>query len=652
MKRLRTRFVVAGLVVACGVVEAAAAPGRHDRLQQDAASKVVGPAAKPAHSEKVTYPDTQWTKASGTPAAPMAKIEAHADLVLVDVVVTHRGRHVKGLTKSCFRVFDNGKPQRITVFEEHGAESPQAAHEASGLPKLPPGVYSNSPVLPESGAATVLLLDALNTPVIDQLYVRRQMVKLLASLPRGAPLAIFALGTQLRMVQGFNASTGALADAMRASRLVRASPVLRPEYAAELEREGQEVMELGATQTGLQALRQFEADQTSMRTDLRVKMTLQAMDELAAYLKLVPGRKNLIWVSGSFPVAIYRNETLPAPLEPEREYSQELAWTAALMSAARVAVYPVEAEGLTELPSTSAMESSSDSANVMNNNAMQALARGGKAKNGMNLTSSTTGTVMPGTFAEPSMAMADWKFLQMTQRERESMQALARDTGGQVFADTNDIGSAVAEAMKAGADYYTIGYVPHFRKNDESFHRLKVKVTNGDHADYRNGYYADTAAVDPHPEHAVMAAAILDNGPPVSALRFQVRVRRLTEPESRAARLGGDSAWEIDYAVPVGQVDFETRAGGLRRARLEFVAVAYGANGKNLKFADERAEVRLPAADYQRLENAAMPIRQTIAVPPSALQMRVVVHDLQDGKIGATQVPLIHGSRNRGGRRR
>lgn len=580
----------------------------------------------------------------------MARIEARADLVLVDVVVTNRGRHVRGLTKSRFTVFDDGKAQRITVFEEHTPETPTEAHAASHVPKLPPGVYSNRPVLPESGAATVLLLDALNTPVSDQLYVRRQMVKLLGSLPRRAPLAIFALGSRLRMVQGFNANTGALVDAMRESRLVRASPVLRPEYAAELEREGQEVIELGATQSGLQALRQFEADQTSMRTDLRVRITLQALDELAAYLKLVPGRKTLIWVSGSFPFAIYRNETLPAPLEPEREYSRELAWTAALMSAARVAVYPVDAEGLTELPSTSAMESSSDSASVMNNNAMQALARGGKAKNGMNLTSSTTGGVMPGTFAEPSMAMADWKFLQMTQRERESMQALARDTGGQVFADTNNIGAAVAEAMKAGADYYTIGYVPHFKRNDESFHRLKVKVTNGDHAHYRSGYYADTATVDPHPGHAVMAAAILDDGPPVSALRFEVRVRRVRDSGRRAARRDGDKSWQIDYAVPVEQVDFEKHGRGMRTARLEFVAVAYGASGKNLKFADERAVVRLPVADYKRLKNAAMPIHQTIALPPFAVQMRVVVHDLQDGKIGAAQIPLISESKNSGAR--
>lgn len=641
MKRLGAIFVSAGLVLVCGVLQAAAVPAQYGEPQQSAGTTGRSAAGGPANSESViktgTKRNSSHRAADKVAVSPIAKIEAHANLVLVDVVVTHRGRHVTGLKASDFRVFDNGKRQRITVFEAHTTQTPFATEGPAAMPKLPPGVYSDRPVLPDHGVATVLLLDALNTPVTDQLYVRKQMVALLSKLPRNAPLAIFALGTRLRMVQGFNANTGALVDAMRGRRMVDASTVLRPEFSGAMEREAQEIVELGATQTGLQALRQFEADQASIRTGLRVKITLGALDELAAYLRLVPGRKNLIWVSGSFPFAIYRDDTLPAPLEPEREYAGEVAWTAALMSAARVAVYPVDAKGLTYLPSTSAMETSSDATDVMNNNALQALNLGGKAKNGMNLTSSTTGAVQPGRFGEPSMARVDWEYLQTTDRERQSMDALAQDTGGEVFADRNDIGKAVAEAMKAGEDYYTVGYVPHFRRHDKSFHRLKVKLTNGDHADYRSGYYADTAVVDPHAEHAQMAAAILDDGPPVPDLRFEVMLRRMGKSK---AKKGGELC-EIDYAVPVKQVNFEKGAGGVLKARLEVVAVAYDKNGKNLKFADERAEVRLPAAVYRRVQHVAMPIRQKIAVPKGTVQVRVVVHDLQDGRIGAMGVPVL-----------
>jgi VWFA-related protein len=644
MKRLRTLLVAEALLLLCGALLSASALGQYDQPSQQKQPTGEPATQRTPTGESVTDSSTQRAGADEPPIADIPKIEAHANLVLVDVVVTSRGRHVKGLTANDFRVYDNGRQQPITVFEEHTAETPIVAGATGTESQLPPGVYSDRPKFPDRGVATVLLLDGLNTPLTDQLYLRKQLVSLLGRIPHNMPLAIFALGTRLRMVQGFNANTGALVEAMRGRKMVRASTVLHPEFEDALEHETQDIIELGATQSGLMALRQFEADQTATETDLRVKMTLGALNGLAAYLRLIPGRKNLIWVSGSFPFAIYRDETLEAPLEAEREYADDLAWTAALMSAARVAVYPVNADGLDGLPSTSAMESSSDGSNVMNNNAINALAGVGKGRNGMSLTSSTTGGAPRGTFAEPSMAQADLKFMQKKQSELESMQALAQDTGGQAFTGTNDIGKAVSEAMRAGEDYYTVGYVPEFRQHDESFHRLKVKLTNGDHADYRSGYYADTAALDPHADHAQMAAAILDDGPPVSDLPFEVKMHRVDRAGGIAGKGSEGDSWQVEYSVPVQQVDFERVAGGIRLAKLEMVAVAYDANGRNLKFADERAEVRLPLKFYESEARGAMPIRQTIVVPRGTVQVRVVVHDLQDGRIGATQIPVLRRS--------
>ena len=36
----------------------------------------------------------------------------------------------------------------------------------------------------------------------------------------------------------------------------------------------------------------------------RIELTLQAMTEIAKHLAPLPGRKNLIWVSGSFPLLV------------------------------------------------------------------------------------------------------------------------------------------------------------------------------------------------------------------------------------------------------------------------------------------------------------------------------------------------------------
>ena len=52
-------------------------------------------------------------------------------------------------------------------------------------------------------------------------------------------------------------------------------------------------------------MQQFAAEQNSIRTDVRIRLTLAALQQLADYLAAFPGRKNVAWFSGAFPVAIF-----------------------------------------------------------------------------------------------------------------------------------------------------------------------------------------------------------------------------------------------------------------------------------------------------------------------------------------------------------
>jgi len=54
----------------------------------------------------------------------------------------------------------------------------------------------------------------------------------------------------------------------------------------------------------LDSMRQFEQDTQTYQTTQRVEYTLQFLGQLARYLAALPGRKNLIWFSGSFPIYI------------------------------------------------------------------------------------------------------------------------------------------------------------------------------------------------------------------------------------------------------------------------------------------------------------------------------------------------------------
>ena len=85
----------------------------------------------------------------------------------------------------------------------------------------------------------------------------------------------------------------------------------------------------------LSSMRQFEADITAFQTDVRVQMTLEAMQQLARYLSGIPGRKNIIWFSGSFPIALDPDDTQQDPFEAMRSYSDQIRDTAELLSTAR-----------------------------------------------------------------------------------------------------------------------------------------------------------------------------------------------------------------------------------------------------------------------------------------------------------------------------
>src|SRR5262249_20619207 len=90
-------------------------------------------------------------------------------------------------------------------------------------------------------------------------------------------------------------------------------------------------------------IQQFQADMATFQVTLRVQYTLAAIDELARYLAGLPGRKNLIWLSGSFPLNIEPDGDLSDPFRAAAEYADQIKDTANLLVHAQVAVYPVDA---------------------------------------------------------------------------------------------------------------------------------------------------------------------------------------------------------------------------------------------------------------------------------------------------------------------
>ena len=123
----------------------------------------------------------------------------------MDVVVTDKqGRPIPGLKQSDFTVMQDGKPQQVRVFEPHtGTTGGSGSAAAANAPKLPPNTYSNHPYDATADSWTIVLFDLLNTPTADQEYSRKQLLELLRNAPKGQPIALYLLTSQLVMVQGF-----------------------------------------------------------------------------------------------------------------------------------------------------------------------------------------------------------------------------------------------------------------------------------------------------------------------------------------------------------------------------------------------------------------------------------------------------------------
>ncbi len=57
-------------------------------------------------------------------------------------------------------------------------------------------------------------------------------------------------------------------------------------------------------------------------TEARVAITLSAFQQLARYLSGYPGRKNVIWVSGSFPIVLFPDSNFLNPSVTPQMYMQ------------------------------------------------------------------------------------------------------------------------------------------------------------------------------------------------------------------------------------------------------------------------------------------------------------------------------------------
>jgi VWFA-related protein len=568
---------------------------------------------------------------SPTPAAvsqqeqPVTTFHTNANLVLVDVVVRDKKKPVEGLKASDFAVLEDGTPEAITTFEEH---KPTDVQESVKAPALPPHVYSDRPRYRITSAANVLLLDALNTPLKDQTYARAQMLKYLHTIPAGTEIAVFTLASRLRIVSGFTTNTEAIEQALNLKHTPTQKSLMTDPAGDQAEKAAEQGMAAEIPEM-LAEIRDFQQDRRVFQREQRVDITLAAFGQLARFLSTIPGRKNLIWVSGGLPIALDPDMSHMSA-EDVVLYAPALRVIHAELARARVAVYPVDARAMMTL-------TDSNVANVLAPTQSGLLADTGAARAEGVENDITT----PQEWGESQIAMDE----------------VAHDTGGAAFYNTNTVGKAVEEAITEGENYYTLGYAPHEARYDGAYHRIAVRLDEGKfNLEYRRGYYAvDPARPDKNlpASFSPITSAMLRGVPPLSQLIYEVRVLPAgdealdglkpspgtagTPPEPLKAPV---TRYVVDYSIDPHGLALNELPDGRKQAEIEVTQAVYDAAAKRVNFSDAGLEVTLTAAQMTRDMRDGLRIRQEIDMPAGNLYFRVGVEDKRSGRIGTVEIPL------------
>jgi VWFA-related protein len=572
-------------------------------------------------------------------------LRAGTQLVVVDVVVTDKSQNpIRNLKGSDFALLEGGKPQQIKSFEEH---SVQSAKPIPPIPVFPPGIFSNYSPAPTGGAVNILLLDTLNTPVLDQIYLHDQFHKYLKTSTPGAPMAIFGLATRLWMLQSFTSDPELLKAAIN-NKNIKNSPLidrvsggndtkLSDQMASFFSSANSISSSSGDTSFQAQIVRdlqQFEADQTSSQYQLRAKYTLDAINQIARYLSGIPGRKNLIWFSGSFPVNILPDATIEDPFRVVASSEDEYRETTNLLTRAQVAVYPIDVRGALTTPNMDV----SQSTGIYQDNIER--------------------------FAADQL-----KFHQENASENLTMTRMAEDSGGYAFINDNDLIGAVKKAVAVGSHYYTLTYSPSDTNWNGNFRKIQVKLQqSGVTLAYRRGYYANDPnapntpsrfanknkkdAATAAPRTDPMRVAMMRGVPQPTEITLKARVLPAsTEPETELAKdntlnpssdvKGPYRRYAIDIAADPSSINIQRAPDSNYHALLQFLTYVYDQDGNLINVVSNPVRATYSPTVYRQILHTGIPYHEEISVPiKGPYFIRIGLHDLATNHIGAFEVPV------------
>jgi VWFA-related protein len=534
--------------------------------------------------------------ASQNPQPPQIKVSTR--LVELGVIVRNKDGPVEDMTEDDFVVLDRGKPQKISVFTLESAASPASVPQLAKM--LPPNTFSD---LPQYGAArprsvTIVLLDNLNTlygsspqsqyevtpRFVEDLALQNaktHLIKFIEQLQPEDRVAIYGLRHSLHVLCDFTGDRDQLLTILKNydTKSITNRAVVEP---------GETIMVFPGHDKPFEDISpQASGFENGAATRLagaanadRGAETMAALQQIAAHVANIPGRKNLVWLTANLPFSG--------------------AAMARVLGPANIAVYPVDARGLLGAsPAVNADISGSADADDVS----------GASGHWDN---------MPAQVSQPiGIAM---------------MQEVANETGGQAFVNTNDLTNAIRKAVEDSAVTYTLGFYIDASALDGKFHEIKVQSKRKDVTiRYPKGYFAYHETGGDQDQNLKTLLTTVQSPIESSLIPLQATLKRVNEPEANSL--------SVSCSIDVHSLRW-TQTDNLRKGAVAVYVIEQDPAGKVLQQWEKKFDVQFTDGQYSALLQSGMMFHQIVHLHAGVTTLRVMVQEPITGQIGSLIIPL------------
>lgn len=226
---------------------------------------------------------------------------------------------------------------------------------------------------------------------------------------------------------------------------------------------------------------------------------------------------------------------------------------------------------------------------------------------------------------------------------QDGINALAQDTGGRAFFNTNDLTGSVQKAVDLNRTYYTLAYYPPDDKGNKEFRRITVRVKS--HPEYnvraQKGYFAsdlkkaEEKEMAQSPQQRLLNAIakplpVGDIG--VSASADYLEVGTDGEQVSLQALIDGT---KLNYREQNGRLLIE----------LELAAVVYDRTGKPVNTVTETIRGAMSVAEVEAAKRTGFHYSKRIALKPGLYNIRLGLREVGTDRVGTAatwlQVPNL-----------